>query len=188
MFVSRKLREENIAEYLLYMWQVEDMLRSCSFDADALKAMVDRSGCQPEQKSEWLRWYDDLIDMMTREEVREKGHIQINNNILILLEDLHSRLLASACTEAEEYKAAYYRALPAIVGFRAKSEGQSKGELENCFDFMYGIWMLKLQKREISEGTAKAAADVSTLLGLLSALYKKDLDGSLDLDGDKRKL
>ena len=26
MFISKQLKENNIAEYLIYMWQVEDMI------------------------------------------------------------------------------------------------------------------------------------------------------------------
>ena len=32
MYISQQLKKKNIAEYLLYMWQVEDMLRASNFD------------------------------------------------------------------------------------------------------------------------------------------------------------
>ncbi|MBR2242341.1 MAG: DUF4924 family protein, partial [Prevotella sp.] len=28
MYIAKELRKKNIAEYLLYMWQVEDLLRA----------------------------------------------------------------------------------------------------------------------------------------------------------------
>ena len=32
MFIAKQLKEKNIAEYLLYMWQVEDLLRANELD------------------------------------------------------------------------------------------------------------------------------------------------------------
>ena len=32
MFISKQLKENNIAEYLIYMWQVEDMIRANGCD------------------------------------------------------------------------------------------------------------------------------------------------------------
>ncbi len=33
-------KQENIAEYLLYMWQVEDLLRACELDIDKIKQSI----------------------------------------------------------------------------------------------------------------------------------------------------
>ena len=32
MYIAQQLKEKNIAEYLLYMWQVEDILRAVHLD------------------------------------------------------------------------------------------------------------------------------------------------------------
>ena len=32
MIISEELKQNNIAEYILYMWQTEDMIRSFDFD------------------------------------------------------------------------------------------------------------------------------------------------------------
>ena len=37
MIIARRKRKENIAEYLLYMWQVEDLIRANNFDMDSAK-------------------------------------------------------------------------------------------------------------------------------------------------------
>lgn len=182
MLISRELREKNIAEYLLYMWQVEDMIRAAQFDEGRLFSVVLASDQPEEVKKEWCQWYSDLIAMMTTEGVREKGHLQINNNILILLEDLHARLMASS--KCPEYHEAYYRVLPVIVEFRQKGGQVSKNELENCFDLLYGVWMLRLRRAEVSAGTADAAAQVSSFLARLAELYGKDRAGQLVLNDE----
>lgn len=37
MFVAQKLRKESIAEYLLYMWQIEDIIRAYGCSLPVIK-------------------------------------------------------------------------------------------------------------------------------------------------------
>ena len=184
MLVSRELRKKNIAEYLLYMWQVEDLLRANELSLDKVKNNIVAAYALPqEQSEELLMWYADLIDMMHQEGVKENGHLQINRNVIINLTDLHQRLLRSP--KVPFYSAAYYKALPFIVEFRTKSEGRGKSELENCFDALYMVWMMKLQKREMNEETLKATAEIGKFISMLSLYFKEDEEGKLDLESEE---
>ena len=71
---------------------------------------------------------------------------------------------------------------PFIVELRAKGGDKDVPELETCFDAMYGVLMLKLQKKEISEETMKAVKAISDLLAMLAGYYIKDKEGDLELD------
>ena len=100
MFVSRELREKSISEYLLYMWQMEDIMRAVGFDIDKLDSMLIRNCDRSEDdKNEWREWFQDLINMMLSEDKKKSGHLQINENVLVFLTDLHNRLLKSSKTE-----------------------------------------------------------------------------------------
>ena len=179
MFISKQLKENNIAEYLIYMWQVEDMIRANGCDmAKIKKNIVDSYPLTEEQKVELTQWYIDLIEMMRRENVMEKGHLQINKNIITWLTDLHLQLLRSS--KFPYYSAAYYKALPYIVELRAKGANKEEPELETCFEALYGILLLKLQKKEISEETKKAQQAISGLLAMLSNYYIEDKKGELE--------
>lgn len=180
MYISQQLKQQNIAEYLLYMWQIEDLLRAYHFDMDMIKKdIVDHYPVTDEQKATLFQWYKDLANMMHDEGVMEKGHIQINKNIIVWLTDLHLQLLRSP--KYPYYSAAYYKALPFIVELRAKGADKDVPELETCFDAMYGVLMLKLQKKEISEETQKAIKVISDLLAILADYYIKDKKGELEL-------
>lgn len=180
MYISQQLKQQNIAEYLLYMWQIEDLIRAYGFDVEKIKSsIVDPYPVSEEQKKELLQWYVDIINMMHDEGVMEKGHIQINKNIIVWLTDLHLQLLRSP--KYPYYSAAYYKALPFIVELRAKGADKDAPELETCFDAMYGVLMLKLQKKEISEETQKAIKVISDLLAILADYYIKDKKGELEL-------
>lgn len=184
MIISRELRKKNIAEYLLYMWQVEDLLRANKLSVDNIvKNIIEPYPLAAEVKTEMEQWYADLIEMMRLEEVKENGHLQINRNVIINLTDLHLRLLKSP--KMPFYSAAYYKALPFIVEFRTKSEGRDKSELENCFDALYMVWLMKLQKREINEETLKATAEISKFISMLSLYFKEDEEGRLDLEDNE---
>mgnify|MGYP001659156772 CR=1 FL=1 len=168
MFISKQLKENNIAEYLIYMWQVEDMIRANGCDMEKIKKnIVDSYPLTEEQKVELTQWYIDLIEMMRRENVMEKGHLQINKNIITWLTDLHLQLLRSS-------------KFPYIVELRAKGANKEEPELETCFEALYGILLLKLQKKEISEETKKAQQAISGLLAMLSNYYIEDKKGELE--------
>ncbi len=184
MFISRELRKKNIAEYLLYMWQVEDLLRANELSMEKVHTtLVQPYGLDEVASKELYQWYENLIEMMRQESVKEKGHLQINKNVIINLTDLHQRLLKSP--KVPFYSAAYYKALPFIVEFRTKSEGRNKSELENCFDALYMMWLMKLQKREMNEETLKATSEIGKFISMLSLYFKEEEEGRLDLDSEE---
>ena len=179
MYISKQLKEQSIAEYLIYMWQVEDMIRANGCDMEKIKKnIIEAYPLTEEQKAELTQWYVDLIEQMCREEVMEKGHLQINKNIITWLTDLHLQLLGSP--KFPYYSAAYYKALPYIVELRAKGANKEEPELETCFEALYGILLLKLQKKKISEETKKAQEAISGLLAMLSTYYIEDKEGKLE--------
>lgn len=179
MIIAQKKRKENIAEYLLYMWQVEDLIRANHFDMDEIRRTIIARYDQPEEiKQQIARWYEELIDMMRQEGVMEKGHIQLNKNVIIALTDLHLRLLKSP--KEMIYGAAYYKTLPYIVQLRAKSGGVEVPELETCFAAVYGYLVLRMQGKEISAETLEAIQQISSFLALLAEKYRADMNGELE--------
>ena len=181
MYIAKQLKEKNVAEYLLYMWQVEDLIRANHLDIEELKVnYISRFNPSPEQEKEMVEWYVNLIEMMRSEQVQEKGHLQINKNIIILLTDLHLQLLNSP--KFPFYSVAYYKALPYIVEIRARNNNRDLPELESCFEILYGVMLLKMQKKAVSADTQKAVADISKLLGMLSDYYIQDKQGNLKFD------
>ena len=180
MIIAKRKRKENIAEYLLYMWQVEDLIRANRFDMDSIRRTVIAHYAQPASvKEEIAQWYQELIDMMRSEGVMEKGHIQLNKNVIIALTDLHLRLLRS--TKEMVYGATYYKTLPFIVQLRAKSGGEELPEIETCFNALYGYLILKMQRKEVSAETMEAIKQITAFLALLSEKYRADMNNELDL-------
>lgn len=164
-------KQQNIAEYLLYMWQIEDLLRAYGLDIDKVQQhLIDTMPHDDNAKKELRDWYEGLILMMKSEGVQEKGHLQINKNVVIELTDLHLSLLKDP--SESPYIATYYKTLPYIVELRAKSGQKDVSEIETCFTALYGYLLLKLQKKEISYETQSAVNQLSKLMALLSEKYR----------------
>lgn len=172
MYISQELRGKNIAEYLLYMWQVEDLIRAYGCSLSRIKReYIDKFDYTDEQKEELVDWYGNLIKMINQEGCRESGHLQINKIVIQSLIELHNQLLRS--TKFPFYTSEYYKVLPFIVELRNKGN-KEENEIENCFNALYGIMMLRLQKKDISVYTENAVKEITTFIGMLSDYYQKD--------------
>ena len=181
MFIAQDLRKKNIAEYLLYMWQVEDTIRAFGCSLQRIKQeYVSRFDYSDEQKEEELDWFGNLIRMMNQEGCREQGHLQINKVTMQMLTELHSQLLASP--KFPFYNTAYYKVLPFIVELRNHGANKEENEIETCFNALYGVMMLRLRKTEITPNTAHAVKEISTFIGMLSDYYKKDKEEGLKFE------
>lgn len=168
--IADELRKSNIAEYLLHMWQMESLVRAYRLDIDRIDADIISKMPDEGSRHDAREWFENIIKMMELENVRESGHLQINKNVIIRLADLHQELLKSP--KFPEYGAEFYKTLPYIVELRAKSGDAVVGEIETCFNALYGTMMLRLQKREVSEGTAQAVAQMTRFLAMLARFYK----------------
>lgn len=173
MVIANKLSKTNRAEFILYLWQVEDLLRAYNCDFDRIKSeYLVKFDLNDDLRKETELWYSNLCTMMIEEGVLEKGHLQIHKSILSDLEDMHHRLLASQ--KFPYYRDMYHRILSYVVELRTKGENNKATEIETCFNTLYGLLILRLQKKEISDDTQQAAKNISSFLGTLSDYYLKD--------------
>ena len=179
MFIAQDLRKKNIAEYLLYMWQVEDTIRAFGCSLSRIRReYVDRFDYTDEQKEEEVDWFGNLVTMMNQEGCRQSGHLQVNQVTLQLLTELHQQLLESP--KYPFYNTAYYKVLPFIVELRNRGAHKEEGEIETCMNALYGVMMLRLQQKPITPNTEHAVKEISTFIGMLSDYYKKDKEEGLE--------
>ena len=179
MFIAKQLRKKSIAEYLLYMWQIEDIIRAMGCSLPLIrKAYISKfTDYTDEQKEDEIDWFGNLVRMMNEEGKRDQGHLNINDIVVRDLVDLHQRLLQS--NRFPIYNAEYYKVLPFIVELRGKGD-KNISEIETCLDALYGIMMLRMQKKEISPETEHAIKEISTFIGMLSDYYLKNETEGLD--------
>ena len=165
MFIAQKLRSQSISAYLIFMYQVEDLVRAYGLDADRIAAeYLPRFGYDEQQMKEAKEWYESLARMMREEGKERAGHVRVVQNTLDLLEEHHQELLAD--NDEHDYRTAYYKALPHIVALRTQGNNKDKHEMENCIDALYGATVLRMQGKELSLGTQAALKPISELLRL----------------------
>ena len=145
------LKKNNIAEYILYLWQIEDYLRAFPQQADANQEL------------------HDLSEMMHQENILEQGHLQLAQNALSELEDLHNDLLDQEAT----YRAAMLQLTPSLNLLKAKTDRPTMSDVEACLILLYQIMLLKLQKQTISRETEQVQKQATKLLQYLSKTYKE---------------
>ena len=145
-----KAKRENIAEYILYLWQMEDYLRAFPEQAKATKEL------------------EELNEMMHREGIIDGGHLQLASNALSELEDLHAELL----DEDALYRAAIIRLQPSLNLLKAKTDRPTMSDIEACLILLYQIMLLRLQQREITPQTAEVQKRATQVLQFLSRAYR----------------
>ena len=145
------LKKNNIAEYILYLWQIEDYLRAFP------------------QQAEVNQELHDLSDMMHQENIMNQGHLQLAQNALSELEDLHNDLLDQEAT----YRAAMIRLTPALNLLKAKTDRPTMSDVEACLILLYQIMLLKLKKSPISSDTEQVQKQATQVLQYLSKTYKE---------------
>lgn len=173
MNTASSLRKTNIAEYLLYMWQIEDIIRANDLDIEKIEAnVIAPYHLDQAQHREMLDWYESLIEMMRREDIHGSGHLQINKNVLAQLVQLHQTLLADP--RFQDYSAEFYKTLPYVVELRSKAGNNMCGEIETCFNALYGMLLMRLQSRDITPETRSAMAQISRFIATLAHNFHLD--------------
>lgn len=183
MFIAQQKKKENIAEYILYMWQVEDVIRAYHFDTEAIqKGIIQSSSLSEKDQNQLIDWYRNLIEMMRREGIQQAGHLQFVSNTLHDVVDLHHVLIQSKYHP--DYQANFHAASPFIADLIKKTDAnlQSKDAIEACFVFLYGVLLLRIQHKSLSKETEVAREQISKLLALLSLKYRLYQQNKLALE------
>lgn len=143
-------KTDNIAEYLLHLWQMEDVVRA--FQHDEVLAQNPFLG--------------ELLTMMQTEGVLESGHTQLAQIAFLEVQEAFEH-----CLDDATFRALYLQIQPSLALLKAKSPNPTISDLEMMFIFLYNIMLLHLQKKPISPDTTLLQQQVSHLLALVSKTY-----------------
>ena len=171
MIIAKEKKATNIAEYILYMWQIEDMIRANQFDINQIDKNIIQNFDQPDDiKADMKIWYEDLINKMIKQDIQKKGHLNFLKNLVTELDDLHISLIQDP--NELKYIEAYNKAKPAITDLKNKAKGAVSGDIEASLQGLYGVLLLKLQRKPLNAATKDALASISNLMALLNEKYQ----------------
>jgi len=180
MLIAQEKEKTNIAEYILYMWQIEDIIRSNNFDLIQINDTIIKKFNAPiEVQYDIKLWYQNLIEQMMKEGIADKGHLKKTMTYIDELNNLHNSLLTTI--QDTEYQEKYLATKDNINNFILKSGGEGKNEIHMCLNALYGYLLLKLKKTDVSEATKEAMVTFSTLLAILIDRYNKLQKGELTI-------
>lgn len=181
MLIARAKRRTNIIEYLLYMYQIEDIIRSFQFNLSAINSSIIQKHDQPEGvKQEMNAWYADLIAKMQNQGLERVGHLKEHKEIIAELQNLHDKLLTTYFDKT--YIDLYDNAKDSLKELTVKSVGQ---KLDNQIDVaihgVYGLLVLRLKQKEVSNETQNAMTKITSFLAYLATQFHKMEAGELNL-------
>ena len=185
MDIALSKRKENIAEYILYLWQLEDRLRALQFSPEAVYSslIAPRKELDEQQKSAFLIWYMDIANLLRQEGKEEKGHLEHTLHLIRDLHDLHLQLLKLPV--GEHYRATFARLEPELPRLRAIIGNPGMNDTELCFRALYAAMLYRIK----GDGGRSAVTDtieyISPVVAELAALHGKVERGEVDLYKEK---
>lgn len=179
MLIAKRTKETNIAEHVIYMFQIEDLIRASKLELSTILDTIIVPQVEDEViRGQYSEWYEDLIKRMKIEGIEEKGHLAEINEILMELLMLHNTMLN--VLDDKGYKQRFEKALPSLKDFQAKSNASDINIVEVGFNALYSKMILKLKGQKFTESTEEAFSQISQLLGYLAIYYKKMRNGELN--------
>ncbi|PVX51981.1 uncharacterized protein DUF4924 [Balneicella halophila] len=173
MLIAQEKKKENLAEYILYMWQVEDFIRACKFDMNCIeKQRVNPFDVSGDLKKQIYDWYENLLIMMQKEKIQKKGHLQILKNNVDELTELHFALLHKK--HDPQYRQLFTSAAQTLLEMRQNSKADDEtSDIEIALTTLYGVLLLRLSGKGVSKETMQGIHPLSRLLAYLSKAYKE---------------
>lgn len=180
MIISQQKRKENIAEYLLYMFQVEDTIRAYEFDINRIESeLISQYQHDYEVKREIREWFKALINMMCDGKIQKSGHIPIVDTLIKDLNDLHHFLVESDGNS--EYKELHSIAKSALKELKLRGGDTEMNDIQAGLNGLYGYLMLKIQQKTINPETIKAFEEIATMFAYLSNSFKNMEEGKTEI-------
>ncbi|GAO31104.1 DUF4924 family protein [Geofilum rubicundum] len=181
MLIAQEKKKNNIAEYILYMWQVEDLIRAHECRMDLIREkLLPGYLLSGEQFKELDAWWDNLTAMMKVEKKESGGHLQMLINTVNEMNTLHLKLLESP--KFVPYLMQFQSILPFIKELEAKTDPKPSNDIELMLSALYHSFVLKLKKQPVTSDTAQALKAFAQVLATLSKKYKEEQEGKLDFE------
>lgn len=184
MDIAQAKRRENIAEYILYLWQLEDLLRALQFSPEAIHSQLvaPRKDLPEERKSVLLMWYMDLANLLQQEGKEAKGHLEHTLHLIADLHDLHLQLLKLPA--GAHYRETYAKLEPELPRLRAIVGNPGMNDTELCFRALYAAMLYRIKGESEKSAVTDTLEYISPVIAELAAIHGKVERGELDLYKD----
>ena len=185
MLIALQKRKENIAEYILYLWQIEDLLRALQFSPEAIySTLVARiEGADEQQKENIFNWYMQIVELLRKEGKEEKGHLEHTLHLIADLHNLHLQLMHHPI--GEHYRKTFAALMPQLPRLRQMVQKEEISDTEIAFRALYATMLYRIKGGDKGGEAIKDTIElISPVVGELAAMYGKVERGEVDLFKD----
>ena len=184
MDIAQAKRKENIAEYILYLRQLEDLLRALQFSPEAIYSqLVAPREVDEEQKHIYLLWYMDIVNLLRKEDKEESGHLEHTLHLIADMHNLHLQLMHNPI--GEHYRSTFARLLPQLPQLRTMIKKEEIYDTEICFRALYAAMLYRIKgDAKRAEAIKDTIELVSPVVAELADMYRKVEQGEIDLFKD----
>ena len=184
MDIAQAKRKENIAEYILYLWQLEDLLRALQFSPEAIYSqLVAPREVADEQKHIYLLWYMDIVNLLRKEGKEQSGHLEHTLHLIGDVHNLHLQLMQNPV--GEHYRKTFARLAPQLPQLRAMISRDDVSDTELAFRALYAAMLYRIKgDKKRAEAISDTIELVSPVVAELAAMYGKVERGEIDLFKD----
>ena len=184
MDIAQAKRKENIAEYILYLWQLEDLLRALQFSPEAIYSqLVAPREVADEQKHIYLLWYMDIVNLLRKEGKEQSGHLEHTLHLIGDVHNLHLQLMQNPV--GEHYRKTFARLAPQLTQLRAMISRDDVSDTELAFRALYAAMLYRIKgDKKRAEAISDTIELVSPVVAELAAMYGKVERGEVDLFKD----
>ena len=186
MYIAQKKRKENIAEYILYLWQLEDLLRALQFSPEAIYSqLVAKSALDDASRQQVFFWYMDIVNLLRQEGKESSGHLEHTLHLIADLNDLHERLLVLPA--GEKYRKEFAVLAPEMPALRVKLSKTDVSDIELCFRALYAVVLYRIKgDKSHEEGIRNVIDLISPVIAELASVYRQVERGEIDLYGSDK--
>lgn len=168
MNLADSKRRNNISEYIIHMYQTEDLIRVYDFDMEKIEEYVIKH-IPLEDKSELKQWYSQIAENMKSEGIENTGHLTEVQEIAAELSSLKDELLKTD----KDFIKTYDEALPHIKRSLELSQGLIKDEIQACLNGVYGLLLLRMNGKKVPDELMESINAFGNVLSYLSYKYKQ---------------
>ena len=180
MDIAIAKRKENIAEYILYLWQLEDLLRALQFSPEAIYSqLVAPRQIDENVKHEYLIWYMDIANLLRKEGKEESGHLEHTLHLIGDMHNLHMQLMQHPV--GEHYRKTFSALAPQLPALRTLVKKEDACDTELCFRALYAVMLYRIKGQGENRAIADVVELVSPVVAELARVFRAAERGEIDL-------
>jgi len=169
MLVADKKKKESITDYLLFIYQTEDLIRQSQFDIKKIDHYVtSHYSLSAEEREEAKKWYQDIMSTMRQQQLIERGHLEQTHEYIKSLASLSMELLKVD----KEYRLLYDSAKVYIQRHLEGSNGSLTAPISTCLQALYDAYVAR-QKGEAPTMSIENILSCQEVMSYLSYKYKQ---------------